>query len=144
MKKLAVTLLLIGFIFSCSKDEENVPNEVTCDSVAKMMTEKDFNEINTSNYTVMNIQLNGDCLEVSIRSSGCDPEPWEIDLFSTNVFNTDSPLQRAVKIRLINLQLCQAVFQKSDTFDLTPFRIDGQNVVPINIEGWYQQILYEY
>ena len=45
---------------------------------------------------------------------------------------------------VINNQECLAVFQKTKSFDLTPFRIEGQNSVPLNIEGWNEQVIYEY
>lgn len=146
MKKIFLVTLLIGTLFiSCSEDDDNNPqSEITCDSVADIVTEDDFNEIITSNYNVTEIQLNGDCLEATISSSGCDPEQWEMNLFSVDAFYTVFPLQRAVKIQLINDQLCEAVFQKTVSFDLTPFRIDGQNEVPLNVEGLNEQIIYEY
>ncbi|MFO7823627.1 MAG: hypothetical protein R6V72_06785 [Cyclobacterium sp.] len=91
-----------------------------------------------------NIELNGDCLEVTIGSSGCDPESWEMGSFGVDAFYTVFPLQRAVKIQLANNQLCAGFFHKTLSFDLTPFRIDGQNQVPIYIEAWDERIVYEY
>ena len=67
-----------------------------------------------------------------------------MEMFSTNAFYNIFPLQRAVKVKLINNQECLAVFQKTKSSDLTPFRIEGQNSVPLNIEGWNEQIIYEY
>jgi hypothetical protein len=146
MNKIFVLTALIGTLFiSCSEDDDdNSQNETTCNSAAEIVTEEDFNAIVTSNYNVTDLQLNGDCLEVTINSSGCDPEPWEMNLYSVDPFDTESLLQRDVKIQLINDQLCLAVFQKTVSFDLTTFQIEGQNKVPLNIEGWNQQIIYEY
>ena len=145
MKKIFVFTALCGLLFiSCSKDDDNAGIETICDSVAEVVNEEDFNGINSSNYNVTDIQLIGDCLEVAISSSGCDPEPWEMNLFSVDAFYTVFPLQRSVKIELINNQDCLAVYEKTVSFDLTPFQLDGQNELPLNIEGWNEQIIYEY
>ncbi|WP_163377983.1 hypothetical protein [Cyclobacterium sp. SYSU L10401] len=136
---------LIGIIFnSCSKDEDILPDGITCDAVGEVVPEAAYNGVITSNYNVTNIELNGDCLEVTIGSSGCDPESWEMGLFGVDAFYTVFPLQRAVKIQLANNQLCAGFFHKTLSFDLTPFRIDGQNQVPIYIEAWDERIVYEY
>lgn len=146
MKKIFImTSFCVLLFISCSKDDDNnPPNETICDSEAEVVNEENFNGINTSNYIVTDIQLIGDCLEVAISSSGCEPELWELNLFSVDAFYTVFPLQRSVKIELINNQECLAVFQKTVSFDLTPFQLDVQNELPLNIEGWNEQIIYEY
>ncbi|HLS29511.1 MAG TPA: hypothetical protein VK021_01500 [Flavobacteriaceae bacterium] len=145
MKKMIFATVLIGVLcISCSEDNDNLHIGNTCDAAADIISEEDFEEIDTSIYTLTEIDLNGDCLEVTLSDSGCDPEPWEMNLFSVDAFYTVDPMQRTVKIQLINEQLCQAVFQKTVSFDITPFQIDGQNEVPLNIEGWDEAIVYEY
>lgn len=146
MKKIFVLFVFFGILFSsCSKDDDDSsPTEITCDSISEVIAEEDFNGIDTSNYVVSEVQLNGNCLEITIGSSGCDPELWEMNLYSVDAFYNIYPLERAVKIELINNQECLAVFDKTISFDLTPFQIDGQNELPLNIEGWDEQIIYEY
>ena len=139
---LLLSLVLVVFS-SCSNDDDttNLPN---CDSISEVIPENDFNDIEIISYSITSVNLNGNCLEVTISSSGCDATLWEMELFSTNAFYNVYPLQRAVKVRLTNNQLCHAVFQKTKSFELTPFRIEGQNSIPINIVGWNEQIIYEY
>lgn len=145
MRKIFVLTTLIGALFvSCSKDDSNAPNETTCESVAEVVSSEDFNEINTSNYTVTDVQLNNDCLKVTISSSGCDPESWVMNVFSTDAFYTIYPYERAVKIKLVNDQDCSAVFNKTVSFDLTPFQLENQDELPLHIEGWNKQIIYKY
>ena len=67
-----------------------------------------------------------------------------MNLSSINAFYTVFPMQRVAKIELINNQDCAAVFQKTVTFDLTPFKIIGQNSVQITLSGWSQAISYQY
>ncbi len=144
MKNILLIIILIGtLLISCSKDDDN-SNKSTCNSIAQVISENEFNEINTSNYNVSNVELNGDCLIVTISSSGCDSDNWEMKLFSTDAFYNVFPLQRAVKIKLITSEACLAVFQKTVSFDLSSFQIDGQHQIPLNIEGWSEQIIYKY
>lgn len=134
---------IIGMIFISCSDDETTINE-TCGSNAEVIAETIFNDITTSNYTISDVNLNGDCLEITIGSSGCNAEQWQMNLYSTDSFYTVYPYQRTVKLKLINNQLCLAVFQKTKSFDLTPFQIKGQNQVPLNIEGWSTTIIYKY
>ncbi len=144
MKHLILLLCLVLVLFSsCSKDDDTT-NLTNCESISSVISENDFNDIETTNYSIISVNLNGDCLEVTLSSSGCDATPWGMELFSTNAFYNAYPLQRAVKVKLTNNQVCLAVFQKTKNFDLTPFRIEGQNSISLNIVGWNEQILYEY
>lgn len=139
------SLLTVTFFVSCSDDDSSDDiNDTSCDLLAEIASTEEFNNTSTTNYSITEVQLDGDCLEFTISSSGCDPDLWEMNLLSTNSFFTVFPLQRAVKLKLINDQACQAVFQKTLAFDLIPYQIDGQNSVPLNIEGWNEQVTYEY
>lgn len=145
MKNVYTFTVLLGVLFfSCSNDDDNPSSINTCDALAEVVYEEDFNAISTANYEVTEIAFNDECLEITIRSSGCEPESWEMNLYSVDAFYTVFPLQRVVKIELINEQLCQAVFQKTVSFNLTPFQVDGQNEIPLTIEGWDEQLIYEY
>jgi hypothetical protein len=143
LKKIVALFGIIGMIFISCSDDDPAANE-TCDSNAEVIAETIFNDINTSNYGISDVNLTGDCLEITIGSSGCNAEQWQMNLYSTDSFYTVYPYQRAVKLKLINNQLCLAVFQKTKSFDLTPFQIKGQNQVPLNIEGWSTTIIYKY
>lgn len=140
-------ILLLSFVlvvfYSCTKDDDsrNIPN---CDSRSEVIAENIFNSINTSNYSISNVILNGDCLEITLGSSGCNANLWEMELYSTNSFYTVYPMQRTVKLKLTNNQACLAFFQKTKSFDLTAFRMEGQNSLPLNIVGWDKQIMYKY
>lgn len=144
MKKVFFIFLFIVFNMSCDSDDDNSNIEHNCDFISEVISEDDFNEINTSNYEINDIKLNNDCLIITFTSSGCGTDLWEENLVSTDAFYTVFPLQRALKMELINEELCEAVFQKTVSFDLTPFQIDGQNELPLNIDGWHEQIIYEY
>ncbi len=144
MKKNLFIILLGMLALSCNSDDDNSTIENNCDFISEIISEDDFNTINTSNYVITEVELNNDCLKIAFGSSGCGTELWKENLYSTDAFYTVFPLQRALKMELINEELCLAVFQKTVSFDLTPFQIDGQSELPLNIYGWNEQITYEY
>ena len=143
MKKLLLFLPII-LILSCNSENDNSTIENNCDFTSEVIFEEDFNAISTSNYGIIEVELNGDCLGITFGSSGCGTDLWEENLYSTDVFYNVFPLQRDVKMELINDEACLAFFQKTVSFDLTPFQIDGQSDLPLNINGWNEQITYEY
>ncbi|MBC8305623.1 MAG: hypothetical protein H8E55_58890 [Pelagibacterales bacterium] len=143
MKKLLLFLPII-LILSCNSENDNSTIENNCDFTSEIILEEDFNAINTSNYGIIEVELNGDCLEITFGSSGCGTDLWEENLYSTDTFYNVFPLQRDVKMELINDETCLAFFQKTVSFDLTPFQIDGQSDLPLNINGWNEQITYGY
>jgi|TARA_B100000809_G_C14651156_1_gene355987 hypothetical protein len=143
MKKLLLFLPII-LILSCNSEGDNSTIENNCDFTSEIILEEDFNAINTSNYGIIEVELNGDCLGITFGSSGCGTDLWEENLYSTDAFYNVFPLQRDVKMELINDETCLAFFQKTVSFDLTPFQIDGQSDLPLNINGWNEQITYGY
>ena len=47
-------------------------------------------------------------------------------------------------MELINQDLCEANFIKTVSFDLIPLQLEGQDLLPLNIYGWNEQVIYEY
>jgi len=143
IKKL-FTLLISALFLSCNFDVDCPADAITCGPSAGIVNEQTFNAIPTNNYSISNVVLNGNCLTITISSSGCSADSWIMNLSSINAFYTVFPMQRVAKIELINNQDCAAVFQKTVTFDLTPFKIIGQNSVQITLSGRSQAISYQY
>ena len=50
----------------------------------------------------------------------------------------------ALKMELINEELCEANFIKTVSFNLIPLQLEGQDLLPLNIYGWNEQVIYEY
>lgn len=141
-----VLMLFIGIFFvSCDFLDDHIKNPIvtSCEESAVLDATK-FPQISTGNYTISNVAVNGDCLEITVGSSGCNPNNWNMNFIGvaslTNIF---PPLFQA-KVELINNEACSAVFQKTVSFDLTPFQIAGQNQVQIQIQGWNTNIMYNY
>lgn len=145
MMKNIFAFVLLGIMFiSCSDDDNSIEYVSDCDLISQVIDEESFQEIETNNYLITNVELNQDCLEITFGSSGCDGSTWEENLFSKDVLFDALPLQRAVRFELSSQELCAAYFEKTVSFDLVPFQIEGQNEVPLNIEGWEEAIIYQY
>ncbi|SFN21488.1 hypothetical protein SAMN05421741_102145 [Paenimyroides ummariense] len=132
--------------FGCKGDDSLCcphPNPTNCNEFS-IIDETKYNQTNTNNYTITNVVLNGDCLEITVSSSGCNPNNWDMNFVASEVVVETLPNQWNAKVELINNEACQAVFQKTVSFDLTPFKIIGQNQVQINIAGWNNSIMYQY
>lgn len=142
MKRIGVFFIFL-FVFGCnSNDEPTIKNK--CNVSSEIISSEDFSAVSTSNYAITKVEIIDDCIEITFGSSGCGTELWEEHLFSVDSFYTIFPLQRDLKMKLINEELCEAYFIKTVSFDLTPLQIDGQNIVPLNIYGWNEQVSYEY
>lgn len=144
MKNIFAFVLLGIILSSCSDDNDSIGYVSDCDLISQVIDEESFQEIETNNYLITNVELNQDCLEVTFGSSGCDGSTWEENLFSKDVLFDALPLQRAVKMELLSEEVCLAIVEKTVSFDLVTFQIEGQNEVPLNIEGWEETIIYQY
>lgn len=144
MKKIFALLALFGMLFVSCSDDDNTGNISQCDLTSQIIEEDAFDEVITENYQISNVVLDEDCLEITFASSGCDGNSWELNLYSTNTINFIFPLQRTVKVELINEELCLAFIEKTVSFDLTPFRVEEQNEILLNIVGWEEQVIYQY
>lgn len=138
-------IILFAFV-SCKGDDSNCcpnPDTTNCNKFL-VIDETKYSQTDTSNYTITNVVLNGECLEITIGASGCDPNNWTMNFIaSENVVET-LPIQWYTKVELINNEECLAVFQKTDSFDLTTLQMPGANQIELNIDGWNTPILYQY
>ncbi len=142
---LVLALFTCVFFVACDFLDDHIkhPIKSKCNEKA-VLDHVAFPQVNTNNYGITNVVLNGDCLEITVSSSGCNPNNWDMNLIgvasTTNIY---PPLFHA-KVELINNEECLAVFQKTVSFDLTPFQMAGQNTVQIDIDGWNNTIMYQY
>lgn len=145
MKKVILLMLLTGIFFTSCRffDDATIPIISNCDENAIEDATR-FSQISTANYHIDNVVLNGDCLEVTISSSGCHPDNWEMNLVGAKSLAAVSPPDVGIKVELINNDACLAVFQKTISFDITPLQFTGQRQVRLVIDGWNSPILYQY
>lgn len=139
----AIALIVFSLLIRCSSGNNDNPSS-GCPNSAQIVSQTTFDQVNTTNYTITNVALNEDCLDITISSSGCNPNNWHMNLLSTSGFSSTSIAQKQLKIELINEEACLAVFQKTVSFSLIPYRIDGHNEINLFIQGWATPINYTY
>lgn len=137
----AFTIISLAFFSACSSNSSN--DYSTCQDTAQIVSDPAFDLINTSNYEITSVTLNEDCLDITVSSSGCSANNWTMSLFGATTV-TPNTSQRSVKVELTNNEVCLAILPKTVSFDLTPYRIQGQHIALLNLAGWDQQIIYTY
>lgn len=146
MKNYLSLFLLIPLLFiSCDFFDDGiiVPIETNCGKQS-LLDDAKYLQVHTNNYTVLDATINGDCLEVKISSSGCDPNNWDMNFIASEVVVETNPIEYKTKVELINNETCLVVFQKTVSFDLTPLQISGANQIQLNIDGWNTPVIYQY
>ncbi|WP_298902429.1 hypothetical protein [uncultured Psychroserpens sp.] len=114
-----------------------------CDQVA--VIDNGFFQTAESNlYTLNGVDLNGDCLLISLSASGCDGNSWSMVLVDSGEVSESLPEQRSLKFIFSNTETCLAVFSQERSFDLRPLQVEGSNEVILNIEDFPEPITYQY
>ena len=92
-----------------------------------------------------NIRLDGDCLEITFLSGGCDGSAWITRLIDSEAILESFPVQRVLRLSLHNMEPCDAVIAKTVRFDLTPIQLEEYDRILLNIDGYQgERILYRY
>jgi hypothetical protein len=103
-----------------------------------------YNTTVTTNYGITSAVITGDCLEIKFASSGCSGDTWVVELVDANVVLDSNPVQRKLRMKLTNIEVCAAVPSKTVTFDLTPLRVAGEHSVWLSLEGFNGSLIYNY
>lgn len=103
-----------------------------------------YNNTSTAYYTITAAVIEGDILTISILSSGCDGNRFITNLIDSGSLLESSPLQRKLKINLINQEACLAIVTKDYEIDISKLQVEGENELHLDIEGWSEKIIYSY
>lgn len=146
MKKLLSLIIVLITFVSCDfmDDVPATPIVTACSQSATYVNASQYNQIDTLNYTVTNVVLTGNCLEVTIGSSGCNPNNWDMNFIASEMVVETNPVLYKAKVELINNEDCLSVYQKIVSFDITPLQMSGTDKIQISIEGWSTPIIYQY
>ncbi|WP_299119438.1 hypothetical protein [uncultured Winogradskyella sp.] len=131
-------LLLMNF--QCNEDDLVTSN---CDDLV-VVDNSTYQTVESAFYSLISADISDDCLLVNISSSGCDGSTWILTLVDSEDIAESLPPQRYLKLSLVNNEACLAVFNKEQSFDLTPLRIEGANEILLNIEDFPESLTYSY
>lgn len=145
MNNLMILLLIISISFiSCDNDDEQTNiNETNCGQFAIVDNDLFESEPN-ANFQILSAAINNDCLELNVSSGGCSGETWTVELYDSENIAESLPVQRFLRLDMINLEVCNAIVNQIYTFDLTPIQTEQESEILLNIEGWEDLVLYEY
>ena len=126
-------------LFACDNETNNIN---ICEQVTIVSSELYENAPNHL-LTINSLEINENCLKINFSSSGCDGDTWDLKLIDSEAILESLPPQRNVRLSLKNEEVCLAYVTKELTFDITPLKLDGNQVL-LNITNANKQILYEY
>ncbi len=98
----------------------------------------------SSDFELIDFNINDDCLTVDIGASGCDGETWSLVLVDSGNVAESSPEQRFLKLIFSNNETCLAVLSQTRVFNLSSLRVEGTNEILLNIEGIETPLSYMY
>lgn len=123
------TLVLI---YSCNNDDDANASDCDFDTIIDLNL---FEVPSPSFYTILNAEIDDDCLEITFGASGCDGESWEVQLVSDFPLVAGSTGGANLSLKLTNPEVCAAYFTKTYSFDLSD--IHGDNLTTMfNLEDW--------
>jgi hypothetical protein len=93
-------------------------------------------------FSITEITISGDCLNIKFSTSGCDGNTWIVKLIDSGNVAESYPCQRILRLSLDNKEECLAVPEKEISFDISDLQIVGNDKVILHVSG--QEILYEY
>ena len=138
-----LALVFIGLLFvACSKDSDDDTTASSCD-FELIVSAEEYANAPSAPLSIQSLEIEGSCLKVNFSASGCDGNTWEVKLIDSGTSLDSDPPQRSLRVSLENLELCQAVFTRELTFDLSKLEAEGKQI-RLNIENNNESILYSY
>jgi hypothetical protein len=137
MKEVLIYTLFIFSFITCADSKEVI--DVQNESV--IIDGNRYKQVETNNYTILDVQLIGDLMTVKISSGGCDGSSWKATLVDANIIMKSYPAQRNIKLSLENTEMCFAMIEREFTFDIKVLK-EGLSSVNLNLDGWNIQINY--
>ncbi|MFK7953501.1 MAG: hypothetical protein AB8B73_11690 [Ekhidna sp.] len=134
---------LDGPILTFIKKSEFEAKVDTCEAKA-IVSESIYNNGPAAFHTIESVELTNNCLHITYASSGCSGDSWEATIVDQGIVLESFPVQRSIRLSLTNEEACQAVFKKDIWVDISPLQAKGEPKINFNLDGWDEQILYEY
>ncbi|MEM9859302.1 MAG: hypothetical protein AAF843_18230 [Bacteroidota bacterium] len=94
-----LSTLIILVCTYCNEDEDIL--RTVCDEVVILNSEQ-FKNATTDFFTVIDVEVEGDCMNIKYSSSGCSGESWVMELIDANVIKETNPVQLDLRLILKN------------------------------------------
>ncbi|MBV7269853.1 hypothetical protein [Winogradskyella luteola] len=141
--KLSVILLFAASLLCMQCDDDDDQPSMVCDFTTIIDNEL-YQNAQSAFYSLVSAQIDEDCLNIKISSSGCSGETWVLELVDSGGVLDSDPPQRNLKFVLTNNEACLAIFEQERSFDLTSLQVEDTNEVILNVEDFPEPITYSY
>lgn len=121
MRKAILFLVVVISMMACSK---NCIEQESCGPKA-IIDQYLFESTTTGNYMITNAVINGNCIDISISSSGCSGSTWVTELVDSGGLVETNPPMRLIRLKLTNNELCSAVISKTVSFNISNLKLPG-------------------
>ena len=92
----------------------------------------------------MNGEIQGDCLIVSIRASGCSGTNWLADAVAWWKYSKIFTATEAAQDTIYQSGIVWGTPYPKFRFNLRSMQVSGTNSVLLNLQGWEETLVYKY
>lgn len=144
MRNLFICLsIAFGFLLSnCEKTDDDTSNDLQDDHTI-IVNNALFINAPDDEFDFADVTIINDSIYLSIRYGGGCGEV-EFKLIDSEAIMESLPVQRNIRLSLKDEDTCEALLTEELSFDLTPIRVTGTNLVSINLQGWMSPLIYAY
>ncbi|WP_157975937.1 hypothetical protein [Lewinella sp. IMCC34191] len=132
MKISVFSLLLVALVRSagCNTDTESPAETTVSDCGALIQVRDPMPRLTSDDYQVVNAEVDGLCLSVTISATGCSSQAWRVALHTSGAVAESSPTQTDALLVFDdgvgeNEMTCQAIMEETYQFDLSPYLADA-------------------
>lgn len=134
--KYICTVLVAFCLLSCEKSDPDTPREL-CGSAIII----DADRVNdpSDGFGLLEASVEGKCLTVTIATTGCSAQGWELDLVTSGNIAESLPTQSGARLIFTNPAAggitCQAEIQETYVFDLSGYLTEGALPTRFTLDG---------
>ncbi len=143
MKKILLYITVVVCSVNMTCEEEDFYNEEVCDKMT-LVDENVYADLESDDFNLINAEIINNCINITVGASGCDGNSWVFNLIDSGAVAESSPEQRYLKLQLLNGELCDAYFEKTISFNLTPLQINGSHEIILHLEDLDTSLNYKY
>ena len=139
-RSILVLILIAMALMACDEENEKPQNICNRDVI---ISATEYKSAPNDPLTISKLEMDGDSLRISFRSSGCSGNTWELKLIDAGIIMESYPPQRNLRLSLKNEEVCDAVISKEVAYNICELQVEGELVL-LNIINSGEQIQYQY
>lgn len=143
MKFKIVCLLLVIFIMIDCKNDDNTMSSILINSNEIRVNDDLFLNAPNDDFEIITATITGNNINLTIvYGGGCNNIYY--DLLTSKDYIETNPIQKNMRLAFDDKDNCEAAVELELSFDLTQIQVSSTDKIIINLDGWYDQIDYNY